>query len=523
MDLIERIKILHNFLSIGNNKRVIEGAKKILKKIPNNSYVWNLCGLAYQSSRNHPAAIECFLKSIYYETNSFAAKNNLASSYKSIGQFDKSQRLYEEILKENPNYIHALHNFANLKKQLMDYKGAIDLFNLAAKLDKHNNLILYNLASTHQGIGNYTDSKKIITEILKDDPKYIPAHKMLSELKEYKHDDVHILEMKKLLEEKDITDIKKIDLYFSLGKAYEDTKNFDLSFNYLKKGNEIKKSFLNYSVEQDLKIFDEIKELFRNINFDDYKTKHSNYRKIIFICGMPRSGTTLVEQIISTHKLVYGAGELSYLVQSIFENLAGKNNSKGLLKLDETKLFDELKKPTENNLEKFYNEQLNSHKSHLNYVTDKAPQNFKWIGIMKLFFPNSKVIHCKRSAKDNCLSLYKNQFPSETMNWAFDQEDIGKYYNGYKDLMSFWKTKIPNFVYDLSYEKLVQNQEQEVTNLIKFCGLDWDPDCLKFYEKNKTPIKTVSVNQARKPIYSNSINSSEFYSKNLSILFDLVN
>jgi len=238
---------------------------------------------------------------------------------------------------------------------------------------------------------------------------------------------------------------------------------------------------------------------------------------------MPRSGTTLVEQIISTHKLVYGAGELSYLVQSIFENLAGKNNSKGLLKLDETKLFDELKKPTENNLEKFYNEQLNSHKSHLNYVTDKAPQNFKWIGIMKLFFPNSKVIHCKRIAKDNCLSLYKNQFPSETMNWAFDQEDIGKYYNGYKDLMSFWKTKIPNFVYDLSYEKLVQNQEQEVTNLIKFCGLDWDPDCLKFYEKNKTPIKTVSVNQARKPIYSNSINSSEFYSKNLSILFDLVN
>ena len=522
MNLIERIKILHNFLSIGNHKRVIADAKNILKKVPNNSYVWNLCGLAYQNIRDHLAAINCFTKSIYYEPNNFAAKNNLAGSFKSIGQFEKSEKLYKEILKANPNYVHALHNFANLKKQLMNYNEAIDLFNLALKLDKQNKLIRYNLASTLQGIGNYEDSKKIIIEILKDDPKYIPAHKTLSELKEYEANDTHILEMKELLEDKDITDIQKIDLYFSLGKAYEDIKNFDLSFNYLKKGNEIKKNFLNYNVKQDLKIFDEIKKLFRDINFDEHKAKHSAHRKIIFICGMPRSGTTLVEQIISTHKLVYGAGELAYLVQSIFENLANKNNSNDLLNLDKTKIFDELKEPIKNNVEKFYNEQLSNHKSDLNYVTDKAPQNFRWIGIMKLFFPNCKVIHCKRIAKDNCLSLYKNQFPSTTMNWAFDQEDIGKYYNGYKDIMSFWKTKIPNFVYDLSYEKLVQNQEHEVRKLIKFCGLDWDSDCLKFYEKNKTPIKTVSMIQARKPIYNNSINSSEFYSKNLSILFDLV-
>ena len=141
---------------------------------------------------------------------------------------------------------------------------------------------------------------------------------------------------------------------------------------------------------------------------------------------------------------------------------------------------------------------------------------------MKLFFPNCKVVHCVRNPKDNCLSLYKNNFPSNTMNWSFDEEDIGRYYNGYKNLMNFWKNKTSNFIYDLNYEQLVGNQKEETEKLINFCGLEWDPDCLEFYKKNKTPIKTVSINQARKPIYNKSVNSSEFYSKHLSTLFNIL-
>ena len=191
------------------------------------------------------------------------------------------------------------------------------------------------------------------------------------------------------------------------------------------------------------------------------------------------------------------------------------------LKLDKEKIIKNLE-ITPNNIEGFYNQQLDYHKSSLEYVTDKAPQNFKWIGIMKLFFPNCKVVHCVRNPKDNCLSLYKNNFPSNTMNWSFDEEDIGRYYNGYKNLMNFWKNKTSNFIYDLNYEQLVGNQKEETEKLINFCGLEWDPDCLEFFKKNKTPIKTVSINQARKPIYNKSVNSSEFYSKHLSTLFNIL-
>ena len=327
--------------------------------------------------------------------------------------------------------------------------------------------------------------------------------------------------MKELTKDRGIDDTQKIDLYFALGKAYEDINEYSLSFDCFKKGNQIKKNYLNYSVNQELEGFKNIIETFKDIDIEKHAISNSNLRNIIFICGMPRSGTTLVEQIISTHKQVYGAGELIYLFQSIKRSLLEENNTGKYFKLNIDKIFNQFTKQI-NDVENFYNQQLNLHDSDLEYITDKAPQNFRWIGFMKLFFPNCKVIHCVRNPKDNCLSLYKNNFPSNTMNWSFDENDIGQYYNGYKNLMNFWKNKIPNFIYDLNYEKIEKNKEVEIKKIIEFCGLDWDLNCLEFHKKNKTPIKTVSINQARKPIYTKSINSSEFYSKNLSTLFNII-
>ena len=516
MDLVKKIKILQNYLSVGNYDAVIDGSKIILKKFPNNSFVYNLCGLALQGERKYIDSINYFEKSIFYDQKNISAMNNLATSFKKVAEYGRAENLYKNILKIDPNYINAIHNYANLKKHHMKYDDAINLFDRALREDPNNNVIRYNLAISQQGIGNYEEAKKKILEILKINPKFIIAHKVLSELIEYKPKDPHILEMENLINDTNIDNNQKTELYFALGKAYEDIKDYSHSFEYLKKGNETKKNFLNYNIKSDLEVFENIIELFKEIDFKKYSSSLSDFRNIIFICGMPRSGTTLVEQIISTHKSVYGAGELIYLSQTIQKNLFNKN-----LKLDRDKLFKEIEQKS-NNIEKFYHEQLDYHDSDLNYITDKAPQNFKWIGIIKLFFPNCKVVHCVRNPRDNCLSLYKNNFPSSSMNWSFDEEDIGRYYNGYKNLMNFWKSKIPDFIYDLHYEDLVKNQEVEAKKLINFCDLDWDPDCLEFHKKAKTPIKTVSINQARKPIYNKSIDSSQLYSKYLPTLFNIL-
>jgi tetratricopeptide (TPR) repeat protein len=516
MDLVQKIKILQNYFSIRDYDSVINNGKVILKKFPNNSYVYNLCGLAMQGKGDHISSINYFEKSIFYDKDNFVAMNNLATSFKKLTEYGRAENLYKNILKINPKYIQGIHNYGNLKKHFMMYEDAINLYNQALQEDPKNNVIRYNLATTLQGMGNYEVARNEILKILKINPKFIAAHRVLSELTDYNFDDPHITTMENLIKDTKIEEIQKIELYFALGKANEDIKEYSKSFDYLKKGNEIKKKNLNYNVESELDTFNHIINVFKEIDFQKKIDNYSNFKKIIFICGMPRSGTTLVEQIISAHKKVYGAGELIYLSQSVQKNLFDKSlklNKEKIIKNSEQKL---------NNIEKFYNEQLDYHETNLDCATDKAPQNFKWIGIMKLFFPNCKVVHCVRNPKDNCLSLYKNNFPSNTMNWSFDEEDIGKYYNGYKNLMNFWRSKTSDFIYDLNYEKLVTNQKEEIEKLINFCGLDWDNDCLEFYKKNKTPIKTVSINQARKPIYNKSVNSSEFYSKHLSTLFDIL-
>ena len=230
---------------------------------------------------------------------------------------------------------------------------------------------------------------------------------------------------------------------------------------------------------------------------------------------MPRSGTTLVEQIIASHNEVFGAGELVYLQRIIKKNLISEK------KFSQEKLNEEFKSQG-NFINKEYFKMINFHNFKEKYFTDKAPPNFRWLGVIKIFFPNSKIIYCKRNPKDNCLSIYKNFFLSEDMLWAFDQTDIANYYNLHLNLMDFWQSKIKDFIYEIEYEKLVSNKEDEIKKLIKFCGLKWDPMCLNHHKNNKTPIKTVSISQARKPVYNSSVNSNENYENYLKEMFGLL-
>ena len=230
---------------------------------------------------------------------------------------------------------------------------------------------------------------------------------------------------------------------------------------------------------------------------------------------MPRSGTTLVEQIIASHKDVFGAGELVYLQRLVKKYFIEDS------KLSEEKIKQELK-VEENFVNKEYFNMINFHKFKENNFTDKAPQNFRWLGLLKIFFPNCKIIYCKRNAKDNCLSIYKNFFAADDMKWAFNQSDIANYYNLHLNLMDYWKLRLGNFIYEIKYEKLVSNKEEEIKKLIKFCDLKWDPICLNHHKNNKTPIKTVSISQARKPVYQSSVNSNSNYEKYLSEMFNLL-
>ena len=213
---------------------------------------------------------------------------------------------------------------------------------------------------------------------------------------------------------------------------------------------------------------------------------------------MPRSGTTLVEQIISSHPKVFGGGEITLLPELIikkFKNISDIPNSNLETFIDLSREYITFLKKISNNSEK---------------ITDKLPINFKWIGLIRSIFPNSKIIHCIRNPKDVCFSIYKNYFTNRKLNFSYNIDDIIFFYNLYFDLMIHWKKLIPNFIIDVVYEDLITDTDNQIQKIIESLGLNWDEKCIKFYE-NKRPIKTASDTQARKKIYKSSINMWKNY------------
>ena len=502
-----KIKKLFNHFQNANYEHVIRECNVILKKFPRNPTLLNMLGLSLQQIGNFEGAKISYLKTIQMNPKHYAALNNLGSLCRTMEDFKSAEKYFLQALKLKPDYIYALSNYGNLKREINDFEDAINLYNKALNVDQNQFLIHHNLALAYQGIGKFDLAKKHSLKSLEINPNHAISHKMLSTSNKYiNEDDNHFKLMKEKLNDKNLKKNEQLTLNFSISKAYEDMGNFNNAYKHMVIGNNLNRSKIKYDIQKDLSLFEEIKKKFNKFNFSNKRKDDFQKKKIIFICGMPRSGTTLTEQIIASHQNVYGAGELNFLSKTIRKNFF----KKGVIK---NELFNNI---YENSISSIYDEYiafLDQYSFEETIITDKAPLNFRWIGFIKIFFPNSKIVHCKRNYKDNFLSLYKNSFDSDNLNWCYDENELISYYDLYSDLMNFWNEKIPGYIYEANYENIVKNQEDESKKMIKFCELNWDPNCLNFHKNNKTPIKTASIVQARKPIYKSSLRLSDKYLK----------
>ena len=347
------------------------------------------------------------------------------------------------------------------------------------------------------------------------DPKFTQADMLISQSTRYKPDNLHYLEMNLKFKNLDLNDDQKVNLLFALAKANEDMNQIQKSFLNIDQGNKIKRKLLNFNINDEINFFNEIKRIFKTVNFKRLPKENITEKNIIFILGMPRSGTSLVEQIITSHSHVFGAGELPQLSKIvkdkiIVEDLISEEKINELITDD---FFA-------HQLKRSYYDYLKRFNAKESCITDKAPLNFRWIGLIKILFPNAKIIHCSRNPKDNCLSLYKNLFEGG-LNFSYDEKELVTYYKEYLDLMNYWEALLPNSIHEVKYEKIIENPNNEIKKIIEFCGLSWEEKCLKFY-KNKTPIKTMSTAQARQPIYKSSVNSFERFSPFLSELNKII-
>tara|TARA_B100000686_G_C16760652_1_gene958446 strand:+ start:165 stop:1694 length:1530 start_codon:yes stop_codon:yes gene_type:complete len=495
--LQDNIRLLLDLFKSKNFKKATKLNKELLDQNPKEAFLYNTMGLILTEQKKNDEAIKFYEKGLEIKPDYAIIYNNLGGIYRVRGDNTKSEEYFLKSVSLDDNIVEPHNNLGNLYSSINKQDKAIYHFKKALKINPNFYISQYNLGVLYKSIGKFDEAINHLEKSIKVNEKFCSAHRVLSQLTRYKKDDKKITYLKKLYLDSTILDNQKVELAFALGKIHEDINDFSGAIDFYNKGNLLRKKNLNFSSDEIKREFNKIKEIFSDKIFKQFDKINSS--KIpIFIVGMPRSGTTLVEQIISSHPDVYGGDELNYL-----PNLATP-----ILDCNEANV-------NFNTLEHIANEYIKKLKSlsqNSKRVTDKLPINFKWIGLIKLILPNSKVIHCTRNYKDISLSIYKNFFSNPNLNFAYDFNDITNFYNLYLNLMSHWKKVTPNFIYDVNYESLINNPTDEIKKIIKNCNLSWNKKCLKFYD-NKRSIKTASDTQARKKIYKSSINSWKNYEK----------
>ena len=505
-----KIHKLYNHYNAGNYEYVIKECGILLRKMPTNFFLMNLVGSCFQRIGQLDKAKKIFEDIVALDKSNISALNNLGNTHKMLKEFDLAEAKYKKALVIDPNFWNCLQNYANLKFDLNQYYEAIALYKKAISIEPKNYMIYYNLGLVYQSLGKFEDAKFYLKKVTEINPKFTNADKIISRFTKYKKGDSHIVDMANRLQNLDLNDISKSNILFSLGKAYEDIKKYENSFELIEKANNLLKKFKKYDFKNDKDIFESIKNTFKNIKFKDTNEPQNN-KRYIFIVGLPRSGTSLTEQILSSHSQVYGAGELPYFADAIKSEFfkQGKLSQKNNKIIEDTVIQEKIAG--------YYNKSVNNYRFKEDYLTDKNPLNFLWIGFIKLVFPNAKIIHVKRNIKDNYFSLYKNVFDGN-MNWCYDKSDLLNYTLNYLELMKFWKNKFPDYIFDIEYENIISNTQSEVERLLAFCNLPWEDKCLEFYKTSRA-IKTVSSAQARMPIYKSSIKSFENYENYLKDYF----
>ena len=507
-DIKSKVQFVANLYK---SKKLFEAekeAKKLLRENPNIVFVYNILGLVLAELKKFDEAISCFERGLKINPENIdnaLIYNNLGSIYFHRDNFFEAELCFKKSLEVNVKNLEAMNNLGNLYIKLSNYKDGIDRYKKAISINPNFFPSHYNLGIANKNIGNFDEAKIHLEKTINIKKDFFSAHRSLSEIIKYEKDNNHLKVLNEIYYNNKIPKEKKIEIVFSLAKANNDLKDFGKAFQYYKEANDLRKKQVIFSKEEVEYEFNSIKKIFNKDFVNKMNIKNSD-SSIIFIIGMPRSGTTLVEQILSSHSEVYGGDELNTLPELIEKNFPQINNFSNTSGEDLAIIFHE------------YLSHLKKISKNSKVITDKLPINFKWIGLIKSIYPNCKVINCKRNSKDTCFSIFKNYFTNRKLNFAYNLNDIVYFYNLYSKLMLHWNKEFPGFVTNIVYENLVNNPISEIKNLVKSVDLKWDEKCLKFYE-NSRPIKTASDTQARTKIYSKSINSWKNYETHLKDFF----
>ena len=451
--------------------------RRVVALAPGHTMAWTMLGGILQESNRHAEAMECYREASRLDPASAVAWSGLGIAYSHAGDVDRAIEAFERsiaVQPDNPNvqlsYAHALKTRGDQAAALRAYRAAI-----AAK------------------------------------PDFGEVYWSMANLKVFRFEDAEVAAMEQQVARTDLSEGADIHFRFALAKAYEDQGDYDRSWHYYDTGNQRqRKTVFHDPLAMELR-HEEIAAVFTPELFEKFSGQGHESPAPIFIVGLPRSGSTLVEQILASHSQVEGTAELPtlmHLAQSIGRyrmdkkrypasvlDLRGRDlKAYGRQYLEEAAAFRATDRP---------------------YFTDKMPNNFSHVGLIHLILPNAKIINARRHPFDSCLGAYK-QLWAKGQHFAYDMADLAAYYRRYHETMRHWHRVLPGKVLDVHYEETVTDLETQVRRILAHCGLPFEEACVRFHESTRA-VKTASSEQVRQPIYTGALGYWRHYGKFLDL------
>jgi tetratricopeptide (TPR) repeat protein len=531
----------------GKFAEAIATYRQALALSPNSAEIHFQLGNTLKDHGNIDEAIAAYRQALALKPDYLEARNNLGTALEAQGKFAEAIMAYKEILEVEPTRAMVHYNLGNTLQRLNDLDAAIAAYRQVLVLkpdyaEAHNNLGIaleeegkldealaaykralaikpdfpeayINLGNVLITLGQIGSAGQAYREALRHKPDLGAAYNGIVRTKKYRtkhHEDAR--SMLALLDAPELAEADAMHLHFALGKIFDDCGACEEALVHYREGNRIKHKTSRFDAREHTNLIERVIRTFGAEFFSQRSGYGSSSELPVFIVGMPRSGTTLVEQIIASHPQAHGAGELNAL-RRVTRDLGVRLTSP----YSYPEVASVLDRDTSRSLAAEYEQALRQGAdSAVVRITDKTPVNFTHLGLIALLFPNARVIHCLRDPLDVCVSIYFQLFRSGN-DYAYDFADIAAYYRQYRRLMAHWRAVLPLRTLEIGYETLACEQERNTRRLLDFLGLPWDKRCLAFHE-NLRPVQTASAWQVRQPLYKSAVNRWRKYEKFLGPL-----
>jgi Tfp pilus assembly protein PilF len=504
-------------LDSGEYHKSIPNYEEALRHDPDQYEVHNNMGVALQNIGEIGKSVDCFRRATEIKPERDELYNNLGNALAKLGQHEEAVTAYREGMRLNPQRAELAYNLGTSLHKQGEIDQAIDYYRQALRLRPNYPDASNNLATALKENGALDDAIAQYRETLQLLPLHALAHYNLSELVatgRYSFPPQEIATVKDFLASGQCPSLARSLFCFTLATVHHTQGEYDQAFGYYREANELRKQDLvqakrNFDAAKHRAGIANIMAMYDRAYFEKVQTWGLDTEAPVFIVGMPRSGSTLVEQILASHPRVFGAGELGHIPRFVSELTA---KSQGAM-YAEPVLAD---KDAARNLATTYLASIKGLGKDAARVTIKTLENFLHLGVIATLFPNARIIHCRRDPLDVCVSCYFQNFHDLEFSW--DLEDIAAYYVSYVQLMAHWAKVLPLRVHHVDYEELVSDQEGASRALVEFCGLPWDDRCLAFH-KTRRPVRTASTVQVRKPISAQAVGRWKHYREHLGPLF----